>query len=63
MKRNIWVFTIVYGIMYPLFLGVIDYILYVRVDSYDWFMFTLFTGMHVAWLPMLRIIYLNHKTV
>ncbi len=62
MKRNIWVFTIIYGIMYPLFLGVIDYILYLEQPNYDWFMITLFTLMHVIWLPMLYLIYLNHKT-
>ena len=48
--------------MYPLFLGVIDYILYLEHPNYDWFMITLFTLMHVIWLPMLYLIYLNHKT-
>ena len=48
--------------MYPSFLYTIDYILYYKVINYDWLMITLFTLMHVAWLPTLYLIHLNHKT-
>ena len=60
MKKH-WIFTIVYGVLYPVFLGVIDYILYLQQPNYDMFMIVLFTMMHIAYLPVLVIIYNNHK--
>lgn len=60
MKKH-WIFTIVYGVLYPVFLGVLDYILYLQQPNYDMFMIALFTMMHIAYLPVLVIIYNNHK--
>jgi len=56
-----WIFTIVYGIIYPVCLFMLDCLCAVINVREVWALLILL-GLHLIYLPLLYLIYLNHKS-